>query len=977
MNTTAIVTIVSNNYLHFARTLMQSVAQHHPLADRFCVIVDRDPAPAANLSNEFLPLALALLDLPDGDDFLFQYNILELNTAVKPWAIAHLLRRGYQNVIYIDPDILLYRPLHEVFSLLELGANLVLTPHLLAPVTDTLHPDELDIRRAGTYNLGFCAFRDSPDSLALLQWWQGKLRRDCIIAHDRGIFVDQSWMDLVPGLFANIAVLRHPGYNLAYWNFAQRPVQQTSTQTLVAGEPLVFMHFSGLNPQVPQPVSKHQNRYTLSNLSPPLTKLIKDYCQRVLDNGQELYSALPYGFGKFDNGTPITDTERNHFRTNPALRSFALGKPFACHQLQHLPKPLPNAASTSADNNHPPTADPALEHIYRHFLGRSPDENGICSYKKSNKTLIGRSLTVYNIATSREAKSKPGWFLRLLSWPLRHAQLSSPSELPDTAPSPTIPEISPAVPAPVLRPSPYGGLHSPEPDSTQHGIWVGPRLDLPVCAIRTGSLTISGFIDLSLLAHAHSLGDFHLHIHSPTSLLHSAPLKTSGPFSIQFTLPADAFALGSQWTIIASSHVVPKEHGLSEDTRALAWRVTRISVDGLELINSARSPATLPIEQLIAPAGINLIGYLAAELGLGEAARSLARACVAVQIPYSAVDVGFQSQNLQRDTAVLDQAVPQRFAIDLMYVNADQTAATAAYLQAKELQARYRIGYWHWEQPQLPTSALGAFAHVDEVWVPSTFVQDAVAPYAPVPVVKIPHAISFTPSPGLSRSQFGLPPDKLLVLVMYDFHSYQYRKNPQAALQAFRQCASQRTDVALVIKTINGQQHAQAQQQLRESVVDISNIIFIDEFFTRQQTWDLQACCDILLSLHRAEGFGLAPAEMMYLGKPVVATGWSANMDFMTADNSFPVRYQLQPLQQAVGVYPAGQLWADADTDHAAWCLSRLLDDATLRHAIGTQAAADIRRQLAPATVGALVARRLSLLGLWQPQVRVPQDLPD
>jgi glycosyltransferase involved in cell wall biosynthesis len=237
-------------------------------------------------------------------------------------------------------------------------------------------------------------------------------------------------------------------------------------------------------------------------------------------------------------------------------------------------------------------------------------------------------------------------------------------------------------------------------------------------------------------------------------------------------------------------------------------------------------------------------------------------------------------------------------------------------------------------------------------------------------VVKIAHAIEFTPSAGLSRSQFGLPEDKLLVLVMYDFHSYQYRKNPQAALTAYRQAAAQRSDVALVIKTINGQHHTQASLALQASVADLRNIIFIDEFFTRQQTWDLQACCDVLLSLHRAEGFGLVPAEMMYLGKPVIATGWSANTDFMNADNSFPVRYQLQPLAQAVGVYPAGQLWAEADTDHAAWCLKRLLDDPALRQQTGERAGADIRRQLSPQAVGALVRQRLRVLGFWHPMLR-------
>ena len=314
MNSTAVVTIVSNNYLHFARTLMQSVAQQHPEADRYCVIVDRDLAHADVLNAEFEAIPLDQLDLPEGDDFLFQYNVLELNTAVKPWALAHLIRRGYRNVLYIDPDIVLYRPLEEVFTPLDSGAELVLTPHLLAPVADTLNPGELDIRRAGTYNLGFCALRAGENMLGMLQWWQGKLKRDCIIAHDRGIFVDQSWMDLVPGLFPNVFVLRHPGYNIAYWNIAQRSVVEEAGNILVNNQPLAFFHYSGLNPLDPQSVSKYQNRFTLDNIGAPIAGLIRDYCQRVIDNNIEHYRRIAYGFGCYDDGTPITDADRSRFR---------------------------------------------------------------------------------------------------------------------------------------------------------------------------------------------------------------------------------------------------------------------------------------------------------------------------------------------------------------------------------------------------------------------------------------------------------------------------------------------------------------------------------------------------------------------------------------------------------------------------------------------------------------------------------------
>lgn len=948
---TAVVTIVSNNYLHFARTLMQSVAQQHPEADRYCVIVDRDIQHATALIAEFQPLVLSQLNLPDGEDFFFQYNVLELNTAIKPWALEHLIRKGYKNVVYIDPDIFLYRPLNEALAALDAGADLVLTPHLLAPMTDTRTPSELDIRRSGTYNLGFCALRGGGNMLAMLEWWQRKLRYDCVIAHDRGVFVDQSWMDLVPGLFSNVFVLRHPGYNLAYWNLAQRLVQESTTQTLVAGEPLVFFHFSGLNPLEPRPISKHHNRFTLDSVGLPVANLITEYCQRVINNGLEHYRSMAYSFGSYDSGAPITDADRTQFRTQDALRGRARGKPFG------------NRALLSTNTADEPDQSPQiLADIYVHLLGRSPDESAKVAWQQRLGNPGHQLKTTLSVATSREARAKPGWLARWLSWHLRAAQHARPKQM--AQPTPAVQNLVKS------RPSPFGGLNAPEQDSARNGFWVGPRLDLPTCVMTNGQIQIKGSVDLGLLRLSKVAGDFQLCIYGPEGHLHTEVIKHAGLFTINLTVPASAFDTGNQWTVLASKYVIPQDCGVGSDARELSWRVTSVAVDSVVLLDSSRSPSCIDIQSIVPASGVNLVGYLAAELGIGEGTRSLAKALLAAGIPYSAVDVGFQTQNAQRDTSMLALAVPTRFPIDIIYVNADQTAAITSHLKHKGLQSNYRIGYWVWEQTQLPSSALGAFAHVDEIWVPSKFAYHAIAPYSPVPVIIIPHALELSPSPNLSRTKMDLPEDKLLVLVMYDFHSYQYRKNPQAAIAAFRLAAAKRTDTALVIKTINGHHYASDRQALQTSVSDMPNVIFIDEFLTRQQTWDLQASCDIFLSLHRAEGFGLAPAEMMYLGKPVIATGWSANTDFMTHDNSFLVRYQLQTLRTPVGVYPAGLPWAEADIDHAASCLTLLLDNPVLRQQMGAKAAADIREQLSPKSIGALVQQRLSLLSFWDPTLR-------
>jgi hypothetical protein len=324
----AILTIVSNNYLHFARTMLQSARSHHPDAKMFCVIVDADLSHARALSSEFATIPIASLNLPLGDGLLFQYSILELNTAVKPWAIEYLLEVGHDIVIYVDPDIYFYRTMTEAQSALLGGADILLTPHLLAPATDAKTPSELDILRTGTYNLGFCAVKESYNTRQFLHWWRQKLERNCVVDLENGIFVDQRWIDLVPGLFENVGILRHPGYNVAYWNLAQRPISKdTGGNYVIADMPLVFFHFSGLDPFNPGAFSKHQNRFTLSTLGPG-AELVENYVKAITQNGASDYAQLEYSFGRFTSGDNVPDEIRTFYRLSEEFRVQMGNSPF-------------------------------------------------------------------------------------------------------------------------------------------------------------------------------------------------------------------------------------------------------------------------------------------------------------------------------------------------------------------------------------------------------------------------------------------------------------------------------------------------------------------------------------------------------------------------------------------------------------------------------------------------------------------------
>ena len=173
MAKTCIFTIVANNYRHFARTLMASARAHGPDVDRFVVVCD-EPMAASDPRDAFTEIPVRDLGLPQFDRFTFQYTILELNTAIKPWVFAALFARGYERVVYFDPDIKLYGSIAPVLAHLD-RAQIVLTPHLTDRLDDGRHPTELSILQSGTYNLGFIALRQTEETRRFVEWWQAKL----------------------------------------------------------------------------------------------------------------------------------------------------------------------------------------------------------------------------------------------------------------------------------------------------------------------------------------------------------------------------------------------------------------------------------------------------------------------------------------------------------------------------------------------------------------------------------------------------------------------------------------------------------------------------------------------------------------------------------------------------------------------------------------------------------------------------------
>lgn len=365
--------------------------------------------------------------------------------------------------------------------------------------------------------------------------------------------------------------------------------------------------------------------------------------------------------------------------------------------------------------------------------------------------------------------------------------------------------------------------------------------------------------------------------------------------------------------------------------------------------------------------GVNLIGYSRAEMGIGESCRLAAKSMNAVDLPFGIINfTGTNSARMSDETWIHKEVADPLYNVNIFHINAEQMMEIYAYYGNSMFQNRYNIGFWHWELPDFPDEWKESFSLVDEVWVPSTFVADSISMKSPVPVVKIPHAIEVKIQDPRDRAYFNLPESRFLFLMMYDIKSYQERKNPHAAIKAFKAAFSpDDATVGLVIKVNCFNANTTELKQLDELIENYSNIYLIKETLSRNDTNALLSVTDCYVSLHRSEGFGLGLAEAMYLGKPVIGTNWSSNVDFMNIKNSCLVDYSLVRLGQDYGPYKSDQYWAEPDTEHAAYYMKKLVNDSIYYTSISDEGEKYIKQYYSPTAVGGLIKKRLIQIHLW------------
>lgn len=356
--------------------------------------------------------------------------------------------------------------------------------------------------------------------------------------------------------------------------------------------------------------------------------------------------------------------------------------------------------------------------------------------------------------------------------------------------------------------------------------------------------------------------------------------------------------------------------------------------------------------------GVNVVGYLTSEVGVGESARLTTGALAAAGVPVSTVD-SRSTLSRQQHAFHIDGAMP--YDVNVMGVNADQVAAVQQELCAANFTSRYNIGQWFWELEEFPEHFHSAFAHVNEIWAASQFIADAVAAVAPKGVVVTHMPIPLvTPQvdPTRSRAAFGLG-DAFMFLYSFDMLSVLERKNPHGVVEAYRRAFGPGDHTQLVLKTMNGSFDCERLELLRWQCRDRPDIVIIDETFDRVTTNTLMNACDCYVSLHRSEGLGLTMAEAMLLEKPVIATGYSGNLDFMTDDTSHLVRWAPGKVPATARAYPAGSRWAEPDVAHAAELMRAVAADPATSAQLGRAARAAIVEQYSPERCGAAMRARL------------------
>lgn len=376
-----------------------------------------------------------------------------------------------------------------------------------------------------------------------------------------------------------------------------------------------------------------------------------------------------------------------------------------------------------------------------------------------------------------------------------------------------------------------------------------------------------------------------------------------------------------------------------------------------------RQEGTLP--------SVNLIGNIKAPTGLGQSCRLVGQILETAGVPFVVTpfvvkgDAHSEADPFADREVSRDSAKEERCKINLIHVAPSEFPLPFTELGIRHFSGHYNIAYWLWELQEFPKEWEASLELADEIWTPSSFITRTLQKVTDKPVRTIPYPVVVDPDKTCDRKTFGLPSDRFLILAMYDGGSRADRKNPAAAILAYRKAFEGREDepagkyagTGLVLKV-----HEETEEQAKrreELCAGLKHVFVIKGTFEKSKVDALTSVCDVFVSLHRAEGFGLVMAEAMALGTPVIATDWSANTEFMDTSCACMVRADLVPIRRTQGAFKKGMLWAQPDTDEAAEFMRHLYADRKFYAKMKATACQAVNERLGEKVPAKRAARRL------------------
>ncbi len=364
---------------------------------------------------------------------------------------------------------------------------------------------------------------------------------------------------------------------------------------------------------------------------------------------------------------------------------------------------------------------------------------------------------------------------------------------------------------------------------------------------------------------------------------------------------------------------------------------------------------------------ICLIGHPYAPIGMGEHVRSSYRAFRNVAVNPSIGDIYGLNSPVENDLVYFSEATSaaEPGDINIFHINGDEVEQALAHISYNKPWTGYNIIYPAWELARYPVEWASQLDRFDEIWAPSLFIKDSLDSVCKKPVFHMPLACEVSVANFLSRKFFGLTDTDYIFLFFFDIRSYVSRKNPSGVINAFRAFLEEKkhSNGFLVLKINGADQEPEIFEKLKKMLSDIrDHVMILKDVMTDCQVKNLIRCCDCFISLHRSEGFGRGMAEAMYLGKPVIATGYSGNLDFMNSENSLLLDYDLIPVED--GEYPhfEGQFWAEPNVNQAADFMRFLVDNPDKAREIGRKAQIHIRTQFSYRQIGMNYRNRIDEL---------------